>query len=382
MRTIGLMAGTSLDGVDAAVADLDVRDGALVLRPLGGLTHPYSPELGTALRAALPPALVDLGTVCELDTRIGQEFAAAAVTANTRIADGRATLVSSHGQTVFHWVQDGETRGTLQLGQPAWIAERTGLPVVADLRSRDVAANGQGAPLVGLVDAMLLRGLPGRVALVNIGGIANVTVLDGNGDAVAFDTGPGNALLDAAAHHFSSGALDRDENGVWARSGTVLPQLLERLLAEPYYRRAAPKTTGKELFHGDYLRRALAGQRPEPADVLATLTELTARTIAAALRPYGVTELRVSGGGTHNRSLMAALRTRTGLEVRDTAELGFDPDLKEAYAFAVLGFLSVQGWAATEPSTTGAVGPRVLGAVTPGHTGTRPPRQLHIDRYV
>lgn len=381
MRTIGLMSGTSLDGVDAAVADLHLDGESLRLRPLGGVQHAFPAELATELHAVLPPARVDLGTVCRLDTRLGQEFAAAATRANTTRAAGAAELVASHGQTVYHWVEAGHVRGTLQLGQPAWIAERTGLPVVSDLRARDVAAGGQGAPLVGLLDAMLLRGMASRVALLNIGGIANATVLDTHGGPVAFDTGPGNALLDAAVRHYTDGGQEVDVNGAWARSGTVLPDLLDRLLDEPYYRRGTPKSTGKELFHLPYLQAALAGEDPEPADVLATLTELTAHTVAAALRPYGVAEIRVSGGGMHNSALMRALGQRSGVPVRGTGELGLDPDFKEAYAFAVLGFLSVQDRAGNEPATTGAAGPRVLGSLTPGTTGGAAPPRLCIDGY-
>ncbi len=202
MRVIGLMSGTSYDAIDAAAAELDLVGDSLVLKPLGMVSEAYDGELRQALAAALPPGSTTLGEVCRLDTRIGQAFAAAAVRADRELCEGRAELVASHGQTVYHWVAEAAVHGTLQLGQPAWIAEATGLPVVADFRPRDIAAGGQGAPLVSLVDLLWLRGRPGRPVALNLGGIANLTAPDGT----AFDTGPGCALIDAAARGFSGGA--------------------------------------------------------------------------------------------------------------------------------------------------------------------------------
>lgn len=191
MRVIGLMSGTSHDAVDAAAADLTLQDDSLLLTPLGMVSDPYPAELRNALTAALPPAATTMKDVCLLDTRIGQVFAALAARADRELCDGRAGLVASHGQTVYHWAEQGRVHGTLQIGSPAWIAEATGCPVVSDLRSRDVAAGGQGAPLVSIVDVMWLHGRPSRPAALNLGGIANLTVAAGTGDPVAFDTGPG-----------------------------------------------------------------------------------------------------------------------------------------------------------------------------------------------
>ncbi len=266
MKVIGLMSGTSYDAVDAAAADLTFeQDGdVLRLRPLGMVSAPYEEPLRRALAAALPPAPTTLAEVCRLDTLIGQAFARLAVLADRELCSGRAELLASHGQTVYHWADGGQVYGTLQLGRPAWIAEASGRPVVADFRPADVAAGGQGAPLVALVDLMLLRGRPGVPAALNIGGIANLTALPAAGGPVAFDTGPGNALLDAAVHDLTSGRLGYDEDGALAAAGRVLEPLLRRLLAEPYYRLPAPKTTGKELFHRGYLRTALAGSRAPP----------------------------------------------------------------------------------------------------------------------
>ncbi|MFE9811619.1 anhydro-N-acetylmuramic acid kinase [Streptomyces sp. NPDC005227] len=371
MRVIGLMSGTSYDAIDAAAADLDLDGDALVLRPLGLVSEGYEPELRDLLTAALPPAPTGLADVCRLDTLIGRAFAATAVRAARELCDGEADAIASHGQTVYHWVENGQVHGTLQLGQPAWIAEATGLPVVADFRPRDIAAGGQGAPLVSLVDLLWLRGRPGTPVALNLGGIANLTAPDGT----AFDTGPACALLDAAARGLSGGRLDHDVDGALAARGTVHEPLLRRLLAEPYYALPAPKTTGKELFHLGYLRDALAGFGTLTAeDVIATLTRLTAVTVADAVRSVGATEVIASGGGTRNPALMAMLGARLpGVAVRTSDELGLPSAAKEAYAFAVLGFLTLHGLAGTDPVSTGARRPSVLGSLTPGRDGLRLP---------
>ncbi|MFB0633327.1 anhydro-N-acetylmuramic acid kinase [Streptomyces sp. AB3(2024)] len=389
MRVVGLMSGTSCDAVDAAAADIALdAGGTLRLVPLGMVSAPYEDTLRAALAAALPPAPTTLADVCRLDTRIGQAFAALAVRADRELCAGRAELMASHGQTVFHWADAGRVHGTLQIGSPAWIAEATGCPVVSDFRPRDVAAGGQGAPLVALVDLMLLRGRPGVPAALNIGGIANLTVLPPAGPPVAFDTGPGNALLDAAVRELTAGRLDHDADGALAAAGRVHAPLLRRLLDEPYYRLPAPKTTGKELFHPGHLRAALAPcPGLPPQDVLATLTRLTARTVADALRPLGATEVIASGGGTRNPALMAALRAELppGTALLTSDALGLPAAAKEAYAFAVLGFLTVHGLPGNAPDCTGARGPRVLGSLTPGRrpltlppAATRPPGALTI----
>ncbi|MFJ2260235.1 anhydro-N-acetylmuramic acid kinase [Streptomyces sp. NPDC087844] len=378
MRVIGLMSGTSYDAIDAAAADLHLDREDLVLGPLGMVTEAYEPGLREALAAALPPAATTLAEVCRLDTLVGQAFAAAAVRAQRELCDGRAELIASHGQTVFHWTDQGEVRGSLQIGQPAWIAEATGLPVVADFRPRDIAAGGQGAPLVSLVDLLWLRGRPGTPVALNLGGIANLTAPDGT----AFDTGPAGALIDAAVRRFTG--RDFDADGALAARGTVHEPLLRRLLAEPYYARPAPKTTGKELFHEGYLLAALAdfassadgNVTPTDEDVVATLTRLTARTVADAVRSLSATgspratEVIVSGGGTRNPVLMAMLAEELrGVPLRLSDGLGLPAAAKEAYAFAVLGFLTSHGLTGTDPRSTGARHAGVLGSLTPGRSG-------------
>jgi anhydro-N-acetylmuramic acid kinase len=375
------MSGTSYDAIDAAAADIVLKDGTLAVTPLGMIGERYDEALRAALAGALPPAATTLAQVCRLDTGIGQAFAAAAVRADRQLCGGKAQLIASHGQTVYHWAEDGRVHGTLQLGQPVWIAEATGCPVVSDFRPRDVAAGGQGAPLVSLVDVLWLRGRPGVPVALNLGGIANVTVAGASGDPVAFDTGPANALIDAAVVEVTRGRAAYDEDGALAAAGRVHAPLLERLLSEPYYRLPPPKTTGKELFHAGRLRAALSGfEALAPEDVVATLTRLTARTVADAVRPLGATEVVASGGGTRNPALMAALRAElAGTPLRTSDELGVPAAAKEAYAFAVLGFLTVHGLVGTVPACTGARGARVLGSLTPGNGPLRlPPPSDHL----
>ncbi|GAA2586336.1 anhydro-N-acetylmuramic acid kinase [Streptomyces lienomycini] len=387
VRVIGLMSGTSYDAIEAAAADLELRGDTLEMRPLGHLSAPYPDRLRDLIATSLPPSATTVRTVAELDTGIGQAFADVAVRAVRELCGGTADLVVSHGQTVYHWVEDGAVRGTLQLGQPAWIAEATGLPVVSDLRSRDVAAGGQGAPLVAMTDVLAMAALPGTPAALNLGGIANVTVVAPGAEPLAFDTGPANALLDAAVRHFTGGACAYDEGGRRAGAGRVDPALLRVLLDDPYYGRPAPKSTGKERFHLPYLLEALAAAPVEEADdVLATLARLTAVTVADACRAHGVTRLVVSGGGAHNPVLMRMLAEELPGVPLDTSDaLGLPSDAKEALAFALLGFLTVNGLPGAIRSGTGARRAALLGTLTPGLGPLRlpepagePPRTLRV----
>ncbi|WP_017612371.1 anhydro-N-acetylmuramic acid kinase [Nocardiopsis salina] len=387
MRVLGLSSGTSADGIDVAAADLTL-DGALVrLRPLGHRTVPYPEQLHEDLRSALPPGATTMEAVCRLDTGIGQVFAAAAHEAVTDLAGGHADLVASHGQTLFHWAEGASVHGTLQLGQPAWIAEATGIPVVSDLRTADVAAGGQGAPLAALLDTLLLAGRGVPAAALNIGGIANATVVPDSGEPTAFDTGPGNALLDAAVRRATGGRSDFDRDGRLAAAGRVDPVLLDRLLADPYYRLAPPKSTGLELFGAAYLEGVLHEHGPvETTDLLATLVEITARTVADALAPYALTEVHVSGGGARNPALtdrLAELLRPAGLSPAE--DLGLDGDAKEAYLFALLGFFTWHGLPGALPSCTGARRAAPAGRLTPGsdplrlpEPATTVPRRLEV----
>jgi anhydro-N-acetylmuramic acid kinase len=356
VKVLGLISGTSHDGIDAAVVNFVLRGDVLHGLVTATASAPYDPALRARIRAALPPATTTLAEVCALDTLIGQAFADAAAAAPP------VDAVCSHGQTVYHWVDGTRALGTLQIGQPAWIAERLGVPVVADVRARDIAAGGQGAPLVSYLDTLLLAGLPGRPAALNLGGIANISVPGPE----AWDTGPANALIDAAVLRTGAHPAGYDVDGALAARGRVDEQLLAELLSEPYYRLLPPKSTGKELFHDGYLDAALA--RPiEPVDLIATLTALTARTVADAVRGAGVDTLVVSGGGAANPTLLGMLGAELpGVRIVPSAELGAPRDAKEAIAFALIGWLTLHGLPATLPSCTGARGPRVLGTITPG----------------
>ena len=380
MRVIGLMAGTSLDGIDAPAIDVVQRDSALVVTPVATGTTPYPAELRDLLGRALPPQEVTAQDWCELDTRVGQAFAAAALEFATPLRPS-AQLVVSHGQTVFHWVEAGRVRGTLQAGQPAWIAEVTGMPVVSDLRARDVAAGGQGAPLVSIFDVLWLRGRLGNPVALNLGGIANLTADIHSERPLAYDTGPANALIDAAVTRISRGELTFDEGGAVAARGRVDDALLEHLLAEPYYALPAPKSTGKELFSAAYLERALLRRRPvKDDDLVATLTALTARTVADAALSHAPTAVVAAGGGTSNPTMMAMLAAALGDVPLVTADsLGLPSGHKEAIAFAVLGFLTWHGLSATLPSATGARHASILGTLTPGRTPLLLPPPMDVS---
>ena len=383
MRILGLISGTSHDGIDAAVVNFtDGPGGALAGRIEHCASVPYEAGLRARLIAALPPAPVGFDVACELDTGIGQAFAAAAadaLAAHAARADfGPVDAICSHGQTVFHWVGNGRARGTLQLGQPAWIAEATGLPVVSDLRAADIAAGGQGAPLVPVLDRLLLepfRARGQRAAALNLGGIANLTVCAPGADPAAWDTGPGNALIDAVVTMSAATPDTFDRHGALAAAGQVIPHLLAELVAEPYYALPPPKSTGKELFHPGYVDKAMrrAGVTPALPDVVATLTELTAVTVADAVRAAGVSVVAASGGGVHNPVLMRRLAERLpGVRIAGTGELGVPPDAKEAVAFALIGWATLHLLPGNVPSCTGARGPRILGRVTPSPGGSVP----------
>ncbi|WP_155059307.1 anhydro-N-acetylmuramic acid kinase [Streptomyces blattellae] len=369
MRVLGMISGTSHDGIDVAVVDF--TQDAATLR--GRIAHhgslPYPPQLRAGLVAALPPRHITAADVCALDTRIGQAFAQAALAA---LAEAPADAVCSHGQTLYHWVEDTSARGTLQLGQPAWIAEATGLPVVSGLRSADIAAGGQGAPLVPLLDRMLLeptveRGQ--RAGALNLGGIANITVMAPETEPVAWDIGPANALIDAVVAADPDSVDDFDRDGRLAASGTVDEELLDHLLTEPYYTLTPPKSSGKELFDSLYVEKALlcTDRRPPLNDLVATVTALTAEIVAQAVRDAKLDVLYASGGGVRNPTLMRAITDRLpGLAVRTTDVLGVPSDAKEAIAFALLGWSTLHGLPGSVAACTGASHERVLGQITPG----------------
>jgi anhydro-N-acetylmuramic acid kinase len=379
MRVAGLMSGTSLDGIDAAIVDLTGSTAeALQWTCIGFSSKPLAP----AQREAIHAAMVHGGPadLCALHAQLGEWFADA-VRGACKDADvpmDSVDLVGSHGQTIWHQPPAAGARGsTLQLGCAATIAERTGIAVVSDFRTRDMAAMGQGAPLVPWVDRTLFAA-PGRKrALQNIGGMGNVTWLPPRGDStalLAFDTGPGNVLIDAAVQLATQGAQSYDRDGRWAAQGNVHAALLATLLQHPFYLRQPPKSTGREVFSRAMVEQLAAqhdvGGRITWADCIATLTALTAHTIANAytgwLLPRGLDEVFVTGGGARNPVLMEMLRDQLApLKVETGEALGLDGDAKEAIAFAVLAWAHVRGIPANEVAATGASRPRVLGSFTP-----------------
>lgn len=364
----GLISGTSMDGIEAVL--LEVEDRQLAVR--AAHHHDYPRELALALEGAVArPGDVTLDQLGELDVRVGEAFAAAvqALLEGARVPAGKVRAIGSHGQTLLHRPRTA-TPFTLQVGDPNVIAERTGIDVVADFRRRDVAAGGEGAPLLPAFHAAVFGREGADVAVVNVGGIANVTLLGADGRVLGFDTGPGNCLMDLWARRTLGEPYDLD--GRQAAAGRVDAALLEQLLAEEYLSLPYPKSTGRELFNGAWLDDALGTPSRDPADVQATLCEYTARTIADALtRLVGVTpgELYVCGGGAFNPTLMARLSASLpGTRVRDTGALGVRPDVVEAAGFAWFAHRHLQGQAGNVPTVTGARGPRVLGALYPGGT--------------
>lgn len=363
---LGLMSGTSMDGIDAALLEIDDAG----MRLLSAVCRDWPPALQRRLRRLAEDyqhiGLVELG---QLDTSAAKEFAQAAeqlLRANELPASA-VRAVGSHGQTVLHQPQ-GEAPFTLQIGDPNIIAERLGIDVVADFRRRDLAAGGEGAPLMPAFHAAAFGAPRERRAVVNIGGIANVTQLAADGSVSGFDTGPGNCLLDAWARRHLSHAYDA--NGAWAATGTVHAALLTRFLSEPYFSRAAPKSTGRGTFSDDWLDRALTGLSLAPADVQATLSELTALSIANSLQAGSATDPKcvlICGGGAFNANLMGRLaRALPRSEVDTTAAAGIAPGHVEAAGFAWLAHRYVSGLPGNLPSVTGASHPVPLGALYRG----------------
>lgn len=364
-----MISGTSFDAVEAAIADFELVGETVVCDVVAHRSVPYPAHVRSDIANVLPPNLTTVGQVCMLDVLIGQHFAEVA----KALCDEHPGVdaVCSHGQTVFHWVEDGRARGCVQLGQPAWIAARTGVPVVSDVRNADIVAGGQGAPLVSLLDVLLLgSGATRSVGSLNLGGIANVTVVGGGAAPVAFDIGPANALLDAAVQWLSGGTEHFDRDGALAAGGTVDEALVARLLDHPFFTMPPPKSTGKEVFNLAYLRARMGEARYRPQDLLASVTAATAELVSAALRPFRLHDLYVAGGGTRNQTLMGMLTARLpGVAVRPTAELGVAEEAKEALLFALIGYLTLVGLPSTIPSCTGASRASILGVVTPGAQG-------------
>ena len=373
-HVIGLISGTSVDGIDAASVEITGTDVDLKVKLIAGATYPYPTELREQILKVCAGAALSMAELAQLDDAIAFQFATSAQAIQR---DGiKATLIGSHGQTVYHQPPKGLALGySLQLGRGEVIAQLTKIKTVSNFRVADIAAGGQGAPLVSRVDAYLLSSPTHHRCVQNIGGIGNVTYLparQGNWleSICGWDTGPGNALLDLAVEHFTNGSQTYDKDGNWARRGVVCQALLEQWLSLDFFQVPPPKSTGRELFGVDYLKACLAQSEAynlTPADLLATLTELTVVSIVESYRrflPKMPDEVLLCGGGSRNLYLKQRLQALLeSIQVLTTDEAGVNADFKEAIAFAVLAHWREQNLAGNLPQVTGAKSALPLGNI-------------------
>ncbi len=358
MRVAGIMSGTSLDGIDVAVVDISGKR----IGTIAHSTTPYAPTTRQRILAASSAA-----DISRLNFELGELYAKAVARTCRRfqIPLESLDLIGCHGQTIYH---EGRAN-TLQIGEAAIIAERLRIPVVSDFRTRDIAAGGQGAPLVPFTDFRLFASAKVNRVALNIGGIANITVLPRAATAnrvIAFDTGPGNIVVDQLVERMTSGKQRFDRNGAIATRGHINPPLLDSLLRDKYYKLKPPKTAGREQYSAKFVDRLLATNLP-PEDLIATATALTAATIAAGVTRFapGTQEVIAAGGGTHNRQLMAQIAAfLPDCRIGTTAEFGIDADAKEAIAFAILAHRTWRRQTGNLPSATGASRAVILGKIT------------------
>jgi anhydro-N-acetylmuramic acid kinase len=383
-RVVGLMSGTSADGVTAVVTEIMGSGVDTGIEISGFRTYPYPPDLREAVFDLFGPESSTVDRICEMNFVLGEFFAECAVKAVEAcgLALDEVDLIGSHGQTIHHLPRSREafgygSRSTLQIGEAAVIAGRTGVPTVADFRKADIAAGGEGAPLTPYLDFVLHRHPSRSRVLQNIGGIANLTYLPagaGAEDVIAFDTGPGNMVIDAVVRRYTGGSLTFDEDGRIASRGSVDERLLDQLLAHPYFEREPPKTTGREEFGEAFTMRAVREAEDaglEPDDVVATVTALTVESISEAYRGLlyngsDIDEVYVSGGGAKNNFLMESLSSRLDpIPVLEYDSLGIPGEAKEALLMAMLANEHVSGNPANLPRATGARRAVVLGSLYP-----------------
>jgi len=383
MLVLGMMSGTSADGIDVALARISGAPPKLHAKLVGHASFKFPRLLRKEILRVAEQQPISAGELSQLNFRLGEIFAGAALSACSRfrVSPKRISLIGSHGQTIFHQGRPGpyfgaRTASTLQIGEPAVIAARTGITTVGDFRPADIALGGQGAPLVPYVDYLLYRDEKlGRVSL-NLGGIANITILPPatkRQQVFAFDTGPANMLVDALVSHFTRDRQRYDKNATLAMQGRSLPALLNDLMRDPYLKLAPPKSTGRECYGQAYLKKLLAlgrRHRAKPDDLIRAATIFTALSVVDALHRFvlpktKIHQLIVSGGGTHNPLILAQLSAALpGIEVLPSSRLGIPENAKEAFAFALLAYETLHQRSANLPSATGAGGPAILGKIS------------------
>jgi anhydro-N-acetylmuramic acid kinase len=383
MLVLGLMSGTSADGIDVALARISGKPPHLDAKLLRHTSSKFSAALRKEILRVAEQHPITAGELSQLNVRLGEVFAEAAVEAcrRFRVSTKRIALIGSHGQTIFHQGKLGPYLGrpaasTLQIGEPSVIAARTGISTVADFRPADVALGGQGAPLVPYADYLLYRDEKlGRVAL-NLGGIANITVIPASAkpeQIFAFDTGPANMLIDALVAHFTRGRQGFDKDAHLAQTGRAIPALLDELMRDPYLRLTPPKSTGREYYGHSFLKKVLAlgkSHRAKPADLIRAATIFTALSVVDALnrfvlRKTKIHQLILSGGGAHNPLLVAQLSAAlSNIEIFPSSRVGIPPDAKEALAFALLAYETWHRRPSNLPSATGAHAPAILGKIS------------------
>ena len=383
MLVLGLMSGTSADGIDIALASISGAPPHLHAKLLGHTSNKFPTALRKEILRVAEQHPITAGELSQLNFRLGEVFAEAALAACRafRVSPKRIALIGSHGQTIFHQGKPvpylgRPTTSTLQIGEPSIIAARTGITTVGDFRPADIALGGQGAPLVPYADYVLYRHEKlGRVSL-NLGGIANVTVIPAAAkpeQIFAFDTGPANMLIDALVAHFSHGRKRFDKDARIAQTGRSIPALLNELMRDPYLKLAPPKSTGREYYGQAYLKKVLAlgnKHRAKSADLIRAATIFTALSVVDALNRFvlpktKIHQLIVSGGGSRNPLLLVQLSAALGsIEILPSSSFGIPEDAKEAFAFALLAYESFHGRPGNLPSATGARGPAILGKIS------------------
>jgi len=375
-KVIGLMSGTSADGIDAALVEIEGFGLDTRIRLVEFITHRFAAGVRERIFKAFSSSDCSAEDICELNFILGNVFAdaALAVMAKAKLKASEVDLIGSHGQTICH-LPDSDIPSTLQIGEPAVIAYRTGVVTIADFRVADVAAGGQGAPLVPYVDFLLLRDDKKSRAIQNIGGIGNVTVLPAGGgleDILAFDTGPGNMIIDEVVRIITDGQRNYDRDGEMASKGVPDDDLLRKMLSHPFILRPPPKTSGREDFGAEFVRELVKEARNRgisDANLVATVTAYTAETIhrnyeSFIISKYDISEILVSGGGLRNLTLMKLLREKFHpIPVMSVEDFGLMSDAKEAIAFAVLANETIHGNPGNVPSATGADLPVVLGKI-------------------